>query len=140
VWCIRFWESLWFGRLKVFILHVESIDFNNTWIKCIKTCLESTAVTILVNESPILEFKLRRVLRQGDLITSFLFLIVVERMTDLVREATRKKLLEGIEVGSRGVRKVIQFVDDTSFFFYWELCSRLRVNFIRAMLGLLGWV
>jgi len=124
------------------------LGFNERWIKWIRACLESATVSILVNGSPIDEFKPKRGLRQGDPLAPFLFLIVVEGMTGLVREASRKKLLKGIEVGYRGVQiQIFQFADDMSFFCQptyhnmlviktilrcFELCSGLRVNFHKS--------
>jgi len=80
------------------------LGFNERWIKWIRACLESATLSILVNGSPTDEFKPKRGLRQGDPLTPFLFLIVAEGMTGLVREASRKKLLEGIEVGYRACK------------------------------------
>jgi len=57
-----------------------------------------------VNGSPIIEFRPRRGLRQGDPVILFLFFIVAEGLTGLMREVSRKKLLEGVEVGTRGVQ------------------------------------
>jgi len=49
------------------------------------------------------KFKPRRGLRQGDLLALFLFLIVVEGLTGLVREVKGKNILEGVLVGRKGV-------------------------------------
>lgn len=43
------WEFL------LYMLH--RLDFHGTWIKWIKGCLESSWVSVLVNESPTQEFK-----------------------------------------------------------------------------------
>jgi len=71
----------------------------------------------LVNGSPTEEFKPRRDLRQDDPLAPFMFLIVAEGVTGLVREARRKNLLEGIKVGGKGVNfDLLQFADDTLLF------------------------
>jgi len=80
------------------------LGFNERWIKWIRACLKSVTVSILVNANPTNEFKPKRGLRQGYPLAPFLFLIVVEGMMSLDREASRKKLLEGIEVGYRSVQ------------------------------------
>ena len=130
------------------------IGFNSKWINWIKICLKSTTISVLVNGSPTKEFKLRRGLRQGDPLVHFLFLIVVEGLVGLVREATRIGALEGVKVGVKGVDvKLLQFVDDTVFFCQlkyqcilaikailrsFEVVFGLRVNFHKSHVGAVG--
>jgi len=42
---------------------MERLWFNEKWIKWIKACMESTTVSVLVNESPTEEVKLKMGLR-----------------------------------------------------------------------------
>lgn len=58
--------------------------FSAKWIKWIGGCLESSTLFILVNGSPTEEFKLENGLRQGDYLTPFVFLIVVEGLVGVV--------------------------------------------------------
>jgi len=48
---------------------------------------------VLVNGTPTYKFRPTRGLRQGNPITPFLYLVVVEDLIDLVREALKKQLL-----------------------------------------------
>jgi len=90
------------------------LGFNCKWIKA---CLESATVSVLVNGSPTDKFKPKMGLRQGDQLAPFLFLIVVEGLTRLVRKAKRVGLFKGVEVGTQRVQvDLLQFVDDTLFF------------------------
>jgi len=68
------------------------IGFCGKWVQWIRACLESTTVSVLVNGSPTKEFKPIRGLRQGDPMAPFLFLIVAQGLSGLVKQATRKKL------------------------------------------------
>ena len=82
----------------------------------IKACLESSSISVLVNESPTKEFKPSRGLRLGDLISPLLFLIVAQGLLGLVNQATRKEVLFGLKVGANNVEvKLLQFVNDTLF-------------------------
>jgi len=124
------------------------------WIKWIKACMESASVSVLVNGSPIEEFKPNRGLRQGDPLAPFLFLIVAEGLSGLMRNAKSACIFTGVEVGSQRVQvDLLQFADDTLFFCSptyqnvlvikamlrsFELVSGLRVNFHKSTVGAVG--
>jgi len=104
-----------------------------------------------VNGSPSKEFRPRRGLRQGDPPAPFLFLIVVEGLAGLVREASRTGVLEGVGVGYNRVDiKLLQCTDDTLFFCQtkfqcimvikailqcFEIYFRLKYNFHKSHVG-----
>jgi len=92
--------------------------------------MESATISILVNGSPTEEFKSKRGLRQGDPLAPFLFLIVAEGLTGLVREAKRAGLFKGVEVGPQRVHvDLLQFADDTIFFCEPSYQNVLQSNF-----------
>jgi len=127
------------------------LGFNCKWIRWIQACLESATVSIFVNGSLTEEFKPKWGLRQGDPLTPFLFLIVVEGLIGLVREAKRFNAFSGVVVGNGSVKvDLLQFADDMLFFCEpsyqnvlvvkailrsFELVSGLRVNFHRVQSG-----
>jgi len=55
-------------------------------------------VSILVNVSPTTEFKFEKVLRQRDSLALFLFLIVVERLLEVMMETEKKDLLKELKI------------------------------------------
>jgi len=55
---------------------------------------------VLVKDSPTQEINLTRGLRHGDPLTQFLFLVVVEGLARLVREAIKKSLFQEIKIGA----------------------------------------
>ena len=89
------WEFLFYMMRR--------LGFCGKWVQWIRACFESATVSILVNGSPTKEFKPTRGLRQGDPMASFLFLIVAQGLSGLVKQATRKKLLSGIKIGVKNV-------------------------------------
>lgn len=94
---------------------MQRMNFCAKWIRWIDGCLASASVSVLVNGSPCEEFGMKRGVRQGDPLAPFLFLIVVEGLTGLVRRAMALKKLVGFKVGKSEEVEVtkLQFVDDT---------------------------
>jgi len=68
-----------------------NLGFCSKWIGRIKACVESSMVSVLVTESPTQEIKPSKGLRQGDPVTQFQLLIVVEGLVGLVRQGTKKQ-------------------------------------------------
>ena len=133
-------------------LHVEKI--HEKWIKSfkwIRGCLTSTSVSILIKESPSKEFMLQRGLRKGYPPGPFLFTIVAEGLSGLMREAQVKNLFSGFKVGSKGVEvNLLQYTDETIFvgdltmenvvvvksmLRCFELVSKLKVNVHMSRFG-----
>ena len=130
---------------------LNRLGFHSKWISWIKGCLESSSVSVLVNGSPTEEFKPSRGLRQGDPLAPFLFLIVVEGLSRLVRQANKLKILNGVKVGRCEAEVCVsQFADDKLFMCDdsyrniitikailrgFEIASGLKVNFHKSKLA-----
>jgi len=124
------------------------MGFHDKWIQWIKGCLVSSSVSVLVNGSLTEEFKPTRGLRQGDPLAPFLFLVVAEGLSGLVRQALRKEVLRGVKVGRNEIECcLLQFADDTLFLCEdsfsnifaikailrcYEIVSGLKVNFHKS--------
>lgn len=65
---------------------LERMGFNGRWRYWIKECLVSASVSMLVNDSPTKEFYVSKGLQQGDPMAPFLFLIVAEGLTRLIKK------------------------------------------------------
>lgn len=69
-----------------FLLYVlKELGFQEKWIGWIRSCLVSSKMSVLVNECPTCEFGISGGLRQGDSLIPFLFNIMAEGLTDLMR-------------------------------------------------------
>jgi len=71
---------------------LHRLGFHDRRIKWTRGCLEYVIVSVLVNGSPMEEFRSRG-LRQGDPLTPFLFIVVVEGLVGLVRQEIKTNLL-----------------------------------------------
>ncbi|GKV30545.1 hypothetical protein SLEP1_g39346 [Rubroshorea leprosula] len=129
---------------------IDGFGFGAKWRGWIMECLSTARGSVLVNGSPTEEFDMEKGLRQGDPLSPFLFLMVVEGLSGLVKKAKNEGLLHGIEVGKRGLAvSLLQFADDTVFLGradsgnifmvktilrWFELMSGLRINFNKSSL------
>ncbi|GJY40280.1 arginine repressor C-terminal-like domain-containing protein [Tanacetum coccineum] len=80
----------------------------------------------LDQRSPSKEFKMERGLRQGDPLSPFLFLLVVEALQIAILEACSKGFFKGVSLAEGGVNiSLLQYADDALFFGEW---SRLNAK------------
>lgn len=72
------------------------------------------SMSILVNGSPTKEVNIQGGLKQGGLLAPFLFLLVAEGFSGLLRNAVSLNLFEGFEFRNNNlVVSHLQYVDDT---------------------------
>lgn len=116
-------------------------------------CVTSASMSILLNGSPLKPFKMERGLRQGDPLSSYLFIIVSEALVCLLKKAEVMNLIEPVHIGKEKVNlKHLQFADDmlifapkndtciTNYFRILDvfaLMSGLNLNYNKS--GLISW-
>lgn len=84
------------------------------WLMCARTA----TIYIMVNGSPTIPFAMEKGVRQGDLISSFLFSIFSESLSFILKTTKMQGLIEGVRVGNNHVSVPhLQFADDTLLFF-----------------------
>nr|GEV69915.1 cysteine-rich receptor-like protein kinase [Tanacetum cinerariifolium] len=84
-----------------FLDHVmEKLGFSVNWRCWIKVGLISSRAYILVNGSPTSEFSLKRGLRQGDPLSPFLFIIVMEGIHITLKDGLAANMFRGVMIGS----------------------------------------
>ncbi|GKC22495.1 RNA-directed DNA polymerase, eukaryota, reverse transcriptase zinc-binding domain protein [Tanacetum coccineum] len=93
--------------------------FSQKWISWIRGCLSSARTSIIVNGSPTKEFSLKRGLRQGDPISPFLFLLIMEGLHVAVNDATSTRIFRGAKVGSLQISHIF-FAYDVIFLGEWS--------------------
>ena len=101
-----------------FLLFVLSkMSFGVKWRGWIEECISIVKLSILINHSPMKEFRMRRGLRQGDPLSPFLFNIVAEGLSLLIHKAEERNLISGFPI-SRASFSVshLQYTNDTLLF------------------------
>ena len=97
---------------------LTTMNFSSTWINWIMECISSVQYAILLNRSPTQFFHPSRGLRQGDLISPYLFLLCTNILSIALTQAERQKQIRGITVARRGIIFThLLFADDSIFFF-----------------------
>ncbi|GJX70795.1 RNA-directed DNA polymerase, eukaryota [Tanacetum coccineum] len=86
---------------------LEKFGFGSKWRGWIHNCLHSSKGLILVNGSPIDEFLLRRGLKQGDPLSLFLFILVMESLHLSFQNVVDEGLFKCVSVAS-GLRMNLQ--------------------------------
>ena len=101
-----------------FLDHVlESMGFCSTMQGWIHQCISTTSMSLIINGSLSNPFKMHKGLRQGDPLSPFLFVLVMEVFNKLLCKARELRLIEGLEIGANKVEvSHLQFDDDTLLF------------------------
>ncbi|GKV01533.1 hypothetical protein SLEP1_g14082 [Rubroshorea leprosula] len=105
------WEFLDYMMLRM--------GFGQIWKNWINECLKIVEVSVLLNGSTTKQFKMQRGFRQGDPLSPFLFLIVVEGLNGIISSAASLGLFNGIEIGIMRI---------------FEMVSGLKINFGKSLL------
>lgn len=85
-----------------FLLDMLNIlGFGEKWCRWIKECISTAETSILINGSPTKTVRLGRGLRQGDPLSSFLYLVVAEGLSRLVEKACLNDSFKPVKVGRK---------------------------------------
>ena len=77
---------------------LELLGFHFTWIFWIRQCITTSSFSILLDSAPFGKFTPSRGLRQGDLLSPFLFILGAEILSRLIKREESLGLLHGIKM------------------------------------------
>ena len=96
---------------------MRRMGFANQWIKLIMLCITSVLYSILINGEPKGRIYPTRGIRQGDLLSPFLFLLCIEALNGLINKAARQGDIKGYSISRNSpVLTHLLFVDDSLLF------------------------
>jgi hypothetical protein len=119
---------------------MRRMGFKPRWIALIMECITTVTYSIIVNGQSVGHTHPSRGLRQGDLISPYLFFLCAEVLSSQLQQAERSGLLRGVPTSPRGPRLNHLFFADDSLLFCkatvhdWQVLS----GFLELYEGALG--
>ncbi|KAM0033324.1 putative RNA-directed DNA polymerase [Helianthus debilis subsp. tardiflorus] len=123
---------------------MDQMGFPPLWCNWIRGVLMSARSSVLVNGSPTFEFDCEKGIRQGDPISPFLFILVMEAFSGLMNKAGIIGAFHGVRLPRDGpILSLLLYVDDAMLMGDWSdfkfknmkrilrvffLCSGLKIN------------
>ncbi|XP_016170819.1 uncharacterized protein LOC107613365 [Arachis ipaensis] len=130
------------------------MGFGHRWRSWVMECVATASMSVPINGSSSKPFKMERGLRQGDPLSPFLLVLVVDVLHRMVGEAARNRRVSLLLVGRDSIElSHLQFADDTILFCRpkeetiknyqrllrcFELMSELNINFDKSSLILVN--
>lgn len=96
---------------------MEKLGFHEWWIRVVMTCVTSVTYAIRLNGQPCGMITPTRGLRQGDLLSAYLFLLCTEGLSSLLHKASDRKKLKRVVASAKGSRILHLFFADDSLIF-----------------------
>ncbi|XP_022042044.1 uncharacterized protein LOC110944705 [Helianthus annuus] len=128
------------------------MGFGSKWCSWVWGILASARASVLVNGAPTFDFKCGKGMRQGDPISPFLFVVVMEALSCLLDKAKEDGIFSGLQLPNGGpVLSHLFFADDALIIGDWlednalnvirilrcfYMCSGLSINLGKS--GLFG--
>nr|GFB83123.1 RNA-directed DNA polymerase, eukaryota [Tanacetum cinerariifolium] len=122
---------------------LEAFGFGNIWCTWIRRTFSSAKASILVNGSPTIEFPFHCGLKQGDPLSPYLFILIMESLNMSFTRAIDESVFKGVHLhGSTSISHMF-YIDDVMFIGEWSddnlkgiinilqcffLASRLKIN------------
>nr|GEV65008.1 hypothetical protein [Tanacetum cinerariifolium] len=94
---------------------MANFGFGTRWRDWILSCLKSSRGSILVNGSPTLEFQFYKGLKQGDPLSPFLFILVMESLNLSLHNVVSAGLFKGVNLDNSLQLSYLFYADDVVF-------------------------
>lgn len=88
------------------------MNFPPSWISWIQTCLESSSFSVIIKCKPTSWFTSSRCIRQGDPISSYLFILVSQILTSMLNHNLINNLIPGFSGNLNHNFNHLMYADD----------------------------
>ncbi|GJS50779.1 RNA-directed DNA polymerase, eukaryota [Tanacetum coccineum] len=99
---------------------LSKFGFGDKWRKWIQCCLRSSRGSIIVNGSPTEEFQFGRCLKQGDPLSPFLFILIMESLHLSFQRVVDVGMFQDIKLGASVDLSHMFYADDAVFVEQWN--------------------
>nr|GEV02316.1 RNA-directed DNA polymerase, eukaryota [Tanacetum cinerariifolium] len=132
---------------------LKAFGFGSKWRNWISSCLNNAMGSVLINDSPTLEFQFHKGLKQGDPISHFLFILIMETFHLTFRRVLNVGLYNGISLNDSFTISHLFYADDIVFIGEWNnnniqtllsvlrcfyLASGFKINLHKSKLVMIG--
>lgn len=108
-----------YDRVKWSFLKVvmSQMGFNDRWIGFIMECVTTVTYSIVINGKPSGEIRPGKGIRQGDLLSPYLFLLCSEGLHKLIQKAAKRSDIHGVSICRNGPKLIhLLFTNDSLLF------------------------
>ncbi|KAL9999607.1 putative RNA-directed DNA polymerase [Helianthus debilis subsp. tardiflorus] len=129
---------------------LSQMGFSPVWCDWIRGILMASRASVLVNGSPTFEFGCQKGIRQGDPLSPFLFIILMEAFSGMLKQACVLGAFHGIKLPNNGpLLSHLLYADDAMILGEWTsvnfinlkrilrifyMCSGLKINLHKSVL------
>ncbi|GJR11579.1 RNA-directed DNA polymerase, eukaryota [Tanacetum coccineum] len=99
---------------------LKKFGFGDRWCRWISECLRSSWGSVLVNGSPTEEFQFFKGLKQGDPLSPFLFILIMESLHLSFQNLVETGMFKGVALDSSTIISHMFYADDAVFVGQWD--------------------
>lgn len=106
------------------------MGFNEKWVKLIMQCVITTSLSVKLNDKPLPYFQPSRGIRQGDPLSPYLFTLVANFLSMIMKKAMADRTIKGIQLNRYcAVLSHLLFAEDSIFFLNGKVqeCQKLAI-------------
>ncbi|GKB03400.1 RNA-directed DNA polymerase, eukaryota, reverse transcriptase zinc-binding domain protein, partial [Tanacetum coccineum] len=108
-----------YDSVDVILIEVLKVWFSDNWCTWIQSCLRSSRGSIIINGSPTAEFQFHKGLKQGDPLSPFLFILIMESLHLSFQRVVDARMFKGITLSSSLMLSHMFYADDVIFVGQW---------------------
>lgn len=109
------------------------MNFPDLWISWIRTCLNFSSFSIIVNGTPSPWFSFSRGVRQGDPISSYLFILISQNLTSMLNFVFRSNMIPAFDCNLRSNFSHLMFADDLVLVSYASRCATHNIKILLSI-------